>query len=403
MGDAEQILVRIEPDISALDATQWDACANPVDSDTARSRAYNPFISHAFLSALEQSSSASAETGWAPQHLVLDDGTGGILACMPCYLKSHSQGEYVFDYGWADAFERAGGRYYPKLQASVPFTPVTGRRLLVPDVDDTDMRERYLLNASATLLDRHQASSLHLTFLTKGEWDRAGQIGLLRRTDQQFHWFNQGYDSFDDFTASLTSRKRKLIKKERRLACAEDISIRLLTGSDLSEAHWDAFFAFYTDTGARKWGHPYLTREFFSLVGQSMADKILLILCERAGQPIAGALNFIGGDALYGRYWGCLEDHPFLHFEACYYQAIDFAIANGLTRVEAGAQGQHKLARGYMPQTTYSAHLISDPSLRSAVESFLNRERDYVEMEKQELSRFTPYRKKRDNGRQNDA
>ncbi len=403
MGDAEQILVRIEPDISALDGAQWDACANAESSDKTQLRPYNPFISHAFLSALEASGSATAETGWAPQHLVLDDGTGGILACMPCYLKSHSQGEYVFDYGWADAFERAGGRYYPKLQASVPFTPVTGRRLLVPEADDAEMRERYLLNASATLLDRYQASSLHLTFLTKGEWERAGRVGLLRRTDQQFHWFNSGYDSFDDFTASLTSRKRKLIKRERRLACSEDITIRLVTGSDLSEVQWDAFFAFYTDTGARKWGHPYLTREFFSLVGQSMADHILLVLCERAGKPIAGALNFIGGDTLYGRYWGCLEDHPFLHFEACYYQAIDYAISHGLARVEAGAQGQHKLARGYLPQTTYSAHLIADPSLRSAVESFLTRERDCVEMEKQELTRFAPFRNTENPPHENDA
>ncbi len=403
MGDAEQILVRIEPDIARLDAAQWDACANPISSDITLDRPYNPFISHAFLSALEESGSATPETGWAPQHLILDDGSGGILACMPCYLKSHSQGEFVFDYGWADAFERAGGRYYPKLQASVPFTPVTGRRLLVPPSVDAEMREGYLLNASATLLERYQASSLHLTFLTRQEWERAGKTGLLRRTDQQFHWFNQGYGSFEDFTASLTSRKRKLIKRERRAACSEDITIRLLTGNDLTEGHWDAFFAFYTDTGARKWGQPYLTREFFSLVGQSMAENILLILCERAGQPIAGALNFIGGDALYGRYWGCLEDHPFLHFEACYYQAIEYAISHGLDRVEAGAQGQHKLARGYLPQTTYSAHLIADPSLRSAVESFLIRERTHVEMENRELARFAPYRKSDGKTPKNDA
>ena len=516
MGDAEQILARIEPDITALDAAQWDACANPESSGDGQNNPYNPFICHAFLSALEESGSATVQTGWAPRHLVLDDGSGGMAACMPCYLKSHSQGEYVFDYGWADAFERAGGSYYPKLQACVPFTPVSGRRLLVPHTDDTGMRERYLLNASAALLERYQASSLHLTFLTRQEWDLAGKIGLLRRTDQQFHWFNQGYDSFDDFTACLTSRKRKLIKRERRgaraegitirlltgsdlseahwdafyafytdtgarkwghpnalgsaalleryqasslhltfltrqewdlagkigllrrtdqqfhwfnqgydsfddfTACltsrkrklikrerrgarAEGITIRLLTGSDLSEAHWDAFYAFYTDTGARKWGHPYLTREFFSLVGQSMAERILLILCERAGRPIAGALNFIGGDTLYGRYWGCLETHPFLHFEACYYQAIEYAITHGLARVEAGAQGQHKLARGYLPQTTYSAHMIADPSLRSAVARFLIQERGYVEMENEELSRFAPYRKTTSKPPKNDA
>ena len=322
---------------------------------------------------------------------------------MPCYLKAHSQGEYVFDFSWADAFERAGGRYYPKLLSAVPFTPVTGRRLLVPDCDDADMRQQYLLNAAATLLDRHQASSLHLTFLTLEEWERAGQLGLLRRTDQQFHWRNEGYDTFDDFTASLTSRKRKLVKRERREARNDGITIRALSGSDLKESHWDAFFSFYTNTGARKWGQPYLTRNFFSLIGESMAERILLILCERAGRPIAGALNFIGGDTLYGRYWGCLEDHRFLHFEACYYQAIDYAIANNLACVEAGAQGQHKLARGYMPQTTYSAHLIADPSLRAAVGDFLASERNYVEMERQELSRLAPYKNAPDESGNNGA
>jgi len=403
MGDAEQILARIEPSISAIDTAQWDACANPATSSKTPSNKYNPFICHAFLSALEESGSAIPETGWVPQHLVLDDGSSGVLACMPCYLKAHSQGEYVFDYGWADAFERAGGRYYPKLLSAVPFTPVTGRRLLVPDVEDAAMRQQYLLNAAATLLDRHGASSLHLTFLTRQEWEFAGQMGLLRRTDQQFHWRNEGYSTFDDFTASLTSRKRKLIKRERREACNDGITIRMLTGSDLKESHWDAFFSFYTDTGARKWGQPYLTRTFFSLIGQSMADRILLILCERAGRPIAGALNFIGGDTLYGRYWGCLEDHRFLHFEACYYRAIDYAIANGLSCVEAGAQGQHKLARGYMPQTTYSAHLIADPSLRAAVGDFLVHERKYVEMESQELSRLTPYKNMSDESGNNEA
>ena len=403
MGDAEQILARIEPSINAINAAQWDACANPLSSEKALTKHYNPFISHAFLSALEESRSAIPETGWAPQHLVLDDGKGSILGCMPCYLKAHSQGEYVFDYGWADAFERAGGRYYPKLLSAVPFTPVTGRRLLVPDVDDASQRQQYLLNAAATLLDRHGASSLHLTFLTGQEWERAGQMGLLRRTDQQFHWRNEGYSRFDDFTASLTSRKRKLIRRERREACNDGITIKKLTGSDLKESHWDAFFSFYTDTGARKWGQPYLTRNFFSLIGQTMADRILLIMCERAGRPIAGALNFIGGDTLFGRYWGCLEDHRFLHFEACYYQAIDFAIANGLGCVEAGAQGQHKLARGYIPQTTYSAHLIADPSLRAAVSDFLVHERNYVEMERRELSSLTPYKTLSGTSGNNDA
>jgi len=316
-----------------------------------------------------------------------------MLACMPCYLKAHSQGEYVFDHGWADAFERAGGRYYPKLLSGVPFTPVTGRRLLVPCTHDADMRERYLLNGAVSLLDRHKLSSLHLTFLTRGEWQRAGQMGLLLRTDQQFHWCNEGYHNFADFTASLTSRKRKLINRERREACSDGITIKLLTGSDLKESHWDVFYDFYIDTGERKWGNPYLTRDFFSLVGQNMAERILLILCERGGRAIAGALNFLGGDTLYGRYWGCVEDHRFLHFEACYYQAIDYAIANGFAHVEAGAQGQHKLARGYLPQTTYSAHLIADPSLKSAVDNFLTHERGLVELENRELARLAPYRK----------
>lgn len=393
MGDAEQVLVRVEPDIGKLDAHAWDSCANPPEPDGGTNKSYNPFISYAFLSALEDSGSATPDMGWAPHHLVLDDGKGGVLACMPCYLKTHSQGEYVFDYGWADAFERAGGRYYPKLQAAVPFTPVTGRRLLVPDVPDAKAREQYLLNAAATLLDRYKASSLHLTFLTEPEWTRCGEIGLLQRTDKQFHWLNQDFDTFDDFLASLASRKRKLIRRERRDAVCNDISTTHLRGKEITESHWDVFFEFYMDTGSRKWGHPYLTREFFSLAGQRMGDRILLVLCERGGRPIAGALNFVGGDTLYGRYWGCIENHRFLHFEACYYQAIDYAIAHKLARVEAGAQGPHKLARGYMPQTTYSAHLIADPSLRRAVAQYLDEERLYVDMEKRELAQLAPYRK----------
>jgi predicted N-acyltransferase len=393
MGEAEQILVRVESGIAAVEAAGWNACANPDSSQHGWSPPYNPFISHAFLKALEESGSAAPETGWAPQHLVLDDGSGGILACMPCYLKSHSRGEYVFDSGWADAFERAGGDYYPKLQTAVPFTPVTGRRLLVPPGPDAADRERYLVNAAATLVDRYDLSSWHLTFLTEGEWQRLGKAGLLQRTDQQFHWHNAGYATFDDFLASLASRKRKTIRKERREALADGIEIEWITGSGLTEAHWDAFFAFYQDTGSRKWGSPYLTRSFFSRVGQSMADDILLVLCKRAGRYIAGALNFISGDALYGRYWGCLEDHRCLHFEVCYYQAIDFAIERGLARVEAGAQGPHKIARGYLPQTTYSAHLIADPSLRRAVADYLAREREYVEMENSELAGHSPFRK----------
>lgn len=393
MGDVEQILVRIEPEISKIRAEHWNLCANPPTSDLISTSAYNPFISHEFLAALEESGSVGDKTGWGPRHLVLEDGAGSVLACMPCYLKAHSRGEYVFDAGWAEAFAHAGGAYYPKLQCSVPFTPVTGRRLLVPDVPDAADRERYLVNAAATMLERYELSSLHITFLTEPEWQRLGAMGFLRRTDQQFHWRNAGYGSFDDFLESLTARKRKTIRKERREALKGGIEIEWLTGNDLKEAHWDKFFEFYMDTGSRKWGTPYLKRDFFSLISATLGKDIVLIMCKRDGRPIAGALNFIGGDTLYGRYWGCAEDHPFLHFEACYYQAIDYAIQAGLERVEAGAQGPHKIARGYLPQTTHSAHLIADKSLRDAVADYLQRERHYVEMENAELSTLAPFRR----------
>lgn len=393
MGDAEQTVVRVLPEIAEIGAEPWDACANPISSDIALEEPYNPFVSHAFLDALEKSGSVSAEAGWAPQHLVMEDGAGRALACMPCYLKGHSLGEYVFDHGWADAFERAGGDYYPKLQAAVPFTPVTGRRLLVPPGPDAEHRERVLVSAGTQLLERYEASSLHLTFLTRPEWTRLGELGLLQRTDQQFHWLNDGYGTFDDFLESLASRKRKAIRKERREALAEGITIEWVTGSDLSEACWDSFFEFYLDTGERKWGSPYLNREFFSRLGETMADRVLLIQCRRDGRDIGAALNILGNETLYGRYWGCGEQHRFLHFEACYYQAIEFAIARGLKRVEAGAQGQHKIARGYLPQTTYSAHFIANPSLRDAVASYLTRERAYVEMESTALAQASPFRR----------
>ncbi|GAB4234366.1 MAG: GNAT family N-acetyltransferase [Methyloligellaceae bacterium] len=397
MGESEQILVRVEPRIGDIDAAEWDLCANPQTSTEQSGSSYNPFVSHAFLKALEESGSVAPQAGWAPQHLVLDDGSGSILGCMPCYMKSHSQGEYVFDHGWADAFERAGGRYYPKLQVCVPFTPVTGRRLLIPPCADAPERERHLINAAATLLARHDLSSLHITFLTQGEWERLGALGLLRRTGQQFHWRNERYESFEAFLSALSSRKRKEIRKERRLALATGIEIERLTGSALTEAHWDAFFAFYMDTGSRKWGRPYLNRKFFSLVGEAMADDILLIMCRREGRYIAGALNFIGGDCLYGRYWGCIEHHRFLHFEACYYQAIEFAIERGLARVEAGAQGPHKLARGYLPVTTYSAHLIANEGLREAVAHYLEHEREDVAAENAFLAQHAPFRAKSGN------
>lgn len=392
MGDAEQLIVRVEPEIASVAAQDWDACANPSAPEFRKTEPYNPFLSHAFLHALEASGCVTAETGWAPQHLVLDDGNGKVLACMPCYLKGHSMGEYVFDYAWADAYERAGGRYYPKLQSSVPFTPVTGRRLLVPPCDDAERRERLLVSAAVELLNCQEVSSLHLTFLTTPEWDRLGEMGFLQRTDQQFHWLNDGYSTFDDFLHSLTSRKRKTIRKERREAFDADMEVEWVTGADLSESHWDAFYEFYMDTGARKWGSPYLNRRFFSLIGETMADKLLLVLCQRSGKFIAGALNFIGGDTLFGRYWGCREDHKFLHFELCYYQAIEYAITHGLGCVEAGAQGPHKLARGYLPQLTLSAHYVADPSLRRAIDQFLSRERSYVEIEAEALARHAPYR-----------
>lgn len=399
MGDQEQVQVRVEHSILDIDAEAWDLCANP---DPAN---YNPFVSHAFLQALEQSGSVSEETGWYPQHLVLDDGGGRALGCMPCYLKSHSRGEYVFDHAWADAYERAGGAYYPKLQSAVPFTPVTGRRLLVPKCGDAHSREKILAHknilarenilarAACELTVELGLSSFHMTFLTKAEWEGLGALGFLQRRDQQFHWENQSYSSFDAFLASLSSRKRKTIHKERRDALAGGVEIEWVTGSDIREEHWDAFFDFYMDTSERKWGVPYLNREFFSLVSQSLANKILLIMCKRDGRWIGGALNFIGGDTLFGRYWGANEEHRFLHFEACYYQAIDFAIAHRLAYVEAGAQGTHKLARGYLPQETYSAHFISDPGFRKAIDDFLMRENVFGALEAETLQSFSPYKK----------
>ena len=338
-----QLVVRAVSRIAEIPAAEWDDCARgPAPSPT------NPFISHAFFLALEESGSATRKTGWQPHHLLLEDGDGALLGVMPCYLKSHSQGEYVFDHGWADAYERAGGSYYPKLQASVPFTPVPGKRLLVRAGEGQIEREAMLLQAAMQVTDRLGVSGFHITFLTREEWELAGELGFLKRIDQQFHWRNEGYTSFDDFLAALASRKRKAMKKERRAALADGITIEWVTGSDLTETHLDAFFDFYMDTGSRKWGSPYLTRECFSLLRDSMADKMLLVLAKRAGRYIAGALNFIGADTLYGRYWGGIEEHAFLHFEVCYYQAIDFAVQHGLARVEAGAQGAHKLARGYL-------------------------------------------------------
>jgi len=397
VGTAPQVMVRVVPRIADVAPEDWNACAaGGAEFETASIRAPNPFVSHAFLKALEESGSAAKESGWLPQHLLYQDGTGRLVACMPCYLKAHSQGEYVFDHGWAEAYMRAGGRYYPKLQASVPFTPVTGPRLLVRAGPAPAERQAILLEAGQTLTEEHGVSSLHITFMTRQEWELAGALGYLQRTDQQFHWLNRGYATFDDFLAALSSRKRKTIRKERRAALEDGIAIEWVTGRDLTEAHWDAFFDFYMDTGSRKWGSPYLNRECFSLLGQTMADELLLVLAKRDGRYIAGALNVIGADTLYGRYWGATETHNFLHFEVCYYQAIDYAIQHRLARVEAGAQGGHKLARGYLPTETYSAHYIADPGLARAVADYLMRERRAVAHETALLTEESPYRRDRE-------
>jgi hypothetical protein len=364
--------------LKAVEASAWDACAG----------AENPTVSYAFLSALEDSGSATAQTGWAGRHLLVEDG-GTVVGAVPAYVKSHSYGEYVFDHSWADAFERAGGRYYPKLQVSVPFTPAFGPRLLS---SNPDVRAA-MAGALADEVERLKLSSLHVTFPEEDDVRALNGAGYLLRHDQQFHWINQGFTRFEDFLDTLASRKRKTIRKERETARAAGLDIRWISGSDLTEAHWDALWAFYQDTGRRKWGRPYLTRAFFSLLGERMADRVLLVFAYRGPRAVAGALNLIGADRLIGRYWGCIEDHPCLHFELCYYQAIDFAIAHRLAKVEAGAQGPHKLARGYMPTQTTSAHWITNLSFRSAVAAFLERERAAVAQEISYLGQLTPYRR----------
>ncbi|WP_245263644.1 MULTISPECIES: GNAT family N-acetyltransferase [unclassified Aminobacter] len=362
-------------------------------SSTSAISLYNPFISYDFLRVFEESGCATARTGWAPRHLRLEAPDGTLVGAVPCYAKSHSQGEYVFDHGWADAFERAGGNYYPKLQVSVPFTPATGPRLLVREGFDGNAVRAALANGLKALNDTLGTSSVHVTFAQGDDIDALTEAGFLHRIDQQFHFFNEGFDCYDDFLATLASRKRKALKRERREAVSSGITIEWLTGSDLTEAVWDDFFAFYMDTGSRKWGRPYLNRQFFSLIGERMADDILLVMARRNGRYIAGAINFIGSDTLYGRNWGCIEDHPFLHFEVCYHQAIEFAISRKLRVVEAGAQGQHKLARGYRPVTTHSAHYIAHPGFRRAVADYLEQERREVEQVGEWLEDATPFRK----------
>lgn len=387
--------LRVIPAIGEVSRQAWDGCANPAAPKAEPSSEefpYNPFISYDFLHALEASGSATARTGWQPQHIIAETTDGAVLGAVPCYLKSHSRGEYVFDRGWAEAYERAGGAYYPKLQISVPFTPASGRRLLVPPGQPADIRAG-MTAGLIELCRRHQASSVHVTFMPQAECEFLAEQGFLRRTDQQFHWENAGYATFDAFLEALSARKRKTIRRERRDALTPGISVHWLTGRDLTENVWDAFFEFYMETGSRKWGRPYLTRKFYSLIGERMADQIVLVMAKRAGRYIAGAINFIGSDALYGRHWGAIEHHPFLHFELCYYQAIEFAIARKLKRVEAGAQGEHKLARGYLPVTTHSAHYIADPGLRRAIADYLVRERAYVEAAGEELAAAAPFRK----------
>lgn len=399
--DEESFAIRVQDSIADIDQSEWDKLTGT--SKLAGVGDYNPFVSHAFLLALEQSGCAVAETGWHGQHLVLEDSSGQLHAAIAGYVKSHSQGEYVFDHAWADAYERAGGRYYPKYQVSVPFTPATGPRLLISHSINGDAARIALASGIAQLTDQIGLSSAHVTFA--GEQDIAAmrRAGFLHRTDQQFHFRNESYGDYSEFLETLTSRKRKNLKKERANAKSGGIDIEWLTGSDLTEEVMDAFFVFYADTGQRKWGRPYLNREFYSLIAQSMADDILLVMAKRDGRYIAAAINFIGGDTLYGRHWGCTEHHPFLHFEVCYHQAIDFAIERKLKFVEAGAQGQHKLARGYMPRTTHSAHYFPNESFRNAVSDYLDHERAEVAHYGKVLNDHGPFRRSQNQEQDHDG
>ncbi len=387
--DGSKIEVEAIRRIADLPAAEWDACACPEAADGTRPR--DPFTTHRFLAALEDSRSVGPGTGWEPHHLVARH-EGEVVAVAPLYAKGHSQGEYIFDHSWAHAYERAGGRYYPKLQIAVPFTPATGRRFLTRPGFEGPGRAA-LIEGAVALASGNRLSSVHVTFCTEDEAQAGAALGLMHRTSQQYHWSNPGYGSFDDFLASLSSRKRKNIRKERDQARAFGGEIVQLTGADLRPEHWDAFWTFYQDTGSRKWGTPYLTRSFFDIAHRTLADDMLLVLALRGGRPVAGALNFIGRDCLYGRYWGCVEDHPCLHFELCYYQAIDYAIAHALPRVEAGAQGEHKLARGYLPVTCHSLHWIADAGFRRAVADFLSAERQAIAHEIEVLSDYGPFRK----------
>ncbi|MGC4025803.1 MAG: GNAT family N-acetyltransferase [Mesorhizobium sp.] len=377
--------------IGAFTRTEWEGLAGTSRGNS--SDAYNPFISYDFLTALEESACAVSKTGWQGCHLRLEGADGKLLGAAPCYAKSHSQGEYVFDHGWADALERAGGTYYPKLQSSVPFTPVTGPRLLVRQGADSASVKEALASGLRSATNQLGVSSAHVTFAEENDITALKSVGFLERVDQQFHFFNRGYETYDDFLADLSSRKRKALKKERREALSAGITVEWLTGTDITEEAWDSFFRFYMDTGGRKWGRPYLNRRFFALIGERMANDILLVMAKRDGRYIAGAINFIGSDRLFGRNWGCIEDHPFLHFEICYHQAIDFAISRKLAVVEAGAQGEHKLSRGYVPVPMHSAHFISHPGLRRAVADYLIRERQEAEAVSAYYAEHSPFRK----------
>ncbi|MCZ6605507.1 MAG: GNAT family N-acetyltransferase [Alphaproteobacteria bacterium] len=391
-GDTSSLAVRLVEKIDDIARADWDACAIP-DPKTA-----NPFVSYDFLFALEASESVSAEAGWLPRHLVVEDGRGKLLGAAPMYIKGHSQGEYVFDWGWADAFERAGGTYYPKLQVAVPFSPVTGPRLLVRPgaTEQMDLRET-MITALAKFAERLDVSSVHVTFPTAEEWRLFERDGWIQRLGQQFYWHNDGYENFDDFLGALQSRKRKTIRKERREVNDQGIRVATYSGDDIRPEYWDEFFRFYSSTYDRKWGYPYLTRKFFDILHETMRDKVALVLAHKDGDTIAGAINLIGGDALFGRNWGCDEDFRFLHFEACYYQAIDFAIERGLARVEAGTKGAHKVQRGYLPCPTYSAHYIRHDGLARAIADFCAQERDMVTAEIAAFAGHSPFRQASEN------
>jgi predicted N-acyltransferase len=378
--DATELTLQLHPAIAQIPAADWDACAGED----------NPFVSYAFLSVLEDSDSASARTGWLPQHVALRDGAGQLVAVAPAYAKSHSYGEYVFDHGWANAFEKAGGDYYPKLQVAVPFSPVPGPRLLLRP--GHPLGHAALAQALAQVVRELELSSCHVTFCEKPEWDALGEAGWLQRLGTQFHWSNAGYGSFEDFLGALSSRKRKQIRRERRDAQSAGLVFRALRGAEAEPRHWAAFHRFYRNTVDRKWGSAYLTKRFWPLLAERLGDRVVLMVAERDGEPVAGALNLIGRDALYGRNWGTIAEAPFLHFELCYYQAIDFAIAQGLSRVEAGAQGEHKIQRGYLPSPTYSAHWIAHGGLRRAVAEFLEQERPAMEEQMAELAMLSPFR-----------